>query len=94
MSKHRASGCRAILAGGLGVFVAVEVSAGPRGPAVGAMYAEAAGLAVTAQEAERALAQAAGPGRRDIVAGLEAALGCRTCVAAGESITPTKAPPR
>lgn len=54
-----------------GGFVAGEAAAATRG-AVAAMYQQAGRLAVTAEEAERALARAGFAQRRDILAGLDA----------------------
>jgi len=84
----------ATLACGLGVFVAAEALAGPRPGVVAAMYEEAARLAVTAEEAERALARADSAARPDIVAGLDAVLGRWRGATAGDALTPTKAAPR
>jgi hypothetical protein len=78
-----------IVAGGLGVFVA-EAAAAPRHAAVAALYDEAIRLAVSAEEAERALVADAGlRARRDIVAGLEAVL-ASTSAGERDAVTPTR----
>ena len=94
MGKLRLHLDSASLACGLGVFVAAEAFAAPRSGAVAVMYEEATRLAVTAEEAERALARADPAARPDIVAGVDAALGRWRGATAGEPITPTKAPLR
>lgn len=69
--------------GGLVWFAAACAEAQPRARAVGELYQEASRLAVSAEEAERALKSAAT--RKDIVAGVAALLETRGGVLAGSS---------
>ena len=70
-----------------------QAQSAPPSPAIASMYAEASRLAVGAEEAERALGEAAEKRLRpDVVAGLEGIVGgWPASVAAGESAKPAKA---
>lgn len=70
-----------------------QAQSAPPSPAIAAMYAEASRLAVSAEEAEQALGEAAeSRPRQDVVAGLEGIVGSWPgSVAAGASATPAKA---